>query len=255
MLLFTEATQTASFTWVDIVIIAILLIGVIVGVKKGFIDQLFALVGVIAVLVAALLLCKPIANALLTSDSGVIFDRLSAFLQEKFGGWEYYTTTPIVWSDVETNKHIIDTALQMVGAPAFLIGFGVFNGLFKGFSAEATTLAEQLPQQLTALVNCAIAFVVLFIVLLIVLAVVKKFFKNIVQLPLIKQIDKFLGAVFALVKNLALIVVILTVISILSSVVAPLGNFLNEVVYGQSWIGQNVLKPIMEIVLQFIAKT
>jgi len=255
MLLFTETVKATSFTWVDIVIIAILLIGVIVGIKKGFVDQLFALVGVVAVLVAALLLCKPIANAILTADSGVIFDKLSAFLSEKFAGWEYYTTTPIVWSDVETNKQIIDTALQMVGAPAFLIGFGVFDGLFKGFSTEPTTLAEQLPQQLTALVNYAIAFVVLFIVFLIVLAIIKKFFKNIVKLPLLKQIDRFLGAVFALAKNLAIIVVLLTVISILSSVIAPLGNFLNEVVYGQSWIGQNVLKPIMEIVLQFIAKT
>ena len=255
MLLFTENVQPASFSWVDIVIALILLIGVIVGIKKGFVDQLFALVGVLAVLIASLLLCKPVANAFLTADSGVIFDKLSAFLETKFGSWEYYTTTPIVWSDIETNKSIISTALQMVGAPAFLIGFGVFDGIFKGFSAEPTTLAEQLPQQLTALVNYAIAFVVLFIVLLIVLLIVKKFFKNIVKLPLIKQIDKFLGAIFALVKNLAIIVVILTVISILSSVVPTLGDFLTNVVYGQSWIGQNLLKPIMEIVLQFIAKT
>ena len=254
MLLFTEAINWASFSWVDIVIAVILLIGVIIGIKKGFVDQLFALVGVVAVLVASLLLCKPVANAILTTDSGVIFDKLSAFLETKLGAWEYYTTNPIVWSDTEANKSIIATALSLLGAPAFLVGFGVFDGVFKGFSAEATTLSQQLPQQLTALVNYAIAFVILFIVLLIVLAIIKKFFKNIVKLPLIKQIDKFLGAIFALVKHLAILVVILTVLSIMSSVVPTVGNFVNEVIYGQSWIGQNVLKPIMEIVLQFIAK-
>ena len=75
MLLFEGAT-TATFMWVDVVICFVLFVGFFIGWKKGFVDQLFSLVGIVAVLVLAVLMCKPIANVLMATDKGVIFDSI-----------------------------------------------------------------------------------------------------------------------------------------------------------------------------------
>ena len=146
MLLFETVTPT--FIWVDVVILVALLFGTIIGLKKGFVDQLFSLIGTVAVIGLALFLCKPIANMLMASDKGVIFDKVSAVLMEKLGGWEHYTTTQLVWSDIETNKGLINAALEMLGIPSFIVSFGIFNGIFNNFSTEPTTLQAQLPQLL-----------------------------------------------------------------------------------------------------------
>ena len=253
MLLFEGAT-TATFMWVDVVICFVLFVGFFIGWKKGFVDQLFSLVGIVAVLVLAVLMCKPIANALMATDKGVIFDKISGFLTEKLGSWEHYTTTQVVWSDVETNKGLINSALEMLGLPSFLISLGIFNGIFKGFSTQPTTLQEQLPQQLTTYVNYIVAFLILFVVLFIAVMIVKSILKKIVSQPLLKQVDQFLGILFGVLKNFVIIIAVFTAITFLSSIIQPLGNFMNETVYGVSWIGQKIIKPIMELVLQYIAK-
>jgi len=252
MLLLTNVTPT--FMWLDVVILVVLLIGLVIGLRKGFIDQLFSLIGIVAVIVLAVLMCKPVATALMASDKGVIFDKISSILLEKLGSWEYYTTTQVVWSDVETNKTLIATALEMLGMPKILVTFGVFNGIFRGLSAEPTTLQAQLPQQLTLYINYVIAFLILFVVLLVAVIIVKNILKKIVDLPILKQVDQFLGLLFGLLKNFAIIIAVFAVITFLSSIITPLGNFMSETVYGTSWIGHNIIKPIMELVMKYITK-
>lgn len=251
MLLFESAT---TFMWLDFVIIAILLAGVFIGIKKGFINQLFSLVGVFAAIIGAILLCKLVANNFMASDSGAIFDKIQEYTANKLGAWEYYETTPVVWSDTEANAGLINQTLTMLGLPAIIASLGLFNGMFESFSVEPSTLASQLPQTLTLYVNYAISFVILFIILSIAIWIAKKTLEKLVSLPLIAPINKLLGMIFAVVKNFIIIIAVFAVATFISSFITPVGDFINNVAYGQSWFGQNLIKPLVEWVMSLIIK-
>lgn len=245
---------TTTLMWLDFVIIAILLVGVFIGIKKGFIDQLFSLVGIFATIIGAILLCKLVANNFMASDSGAIFNKMQEFTANKLGEWEYYESTKVVWSDVETNAGLINQALTLLGLPAIIANLGLFNGMFKGFSAEPATLASQLPQTLTLYVNYAISFVILFIILSIAILILKKTLKKLASLPLIAPIDKLLGIIFAVIKNLITIIAVFVVATFISSFITPIGDFINNVAYEQSWFGQKLIKPIVEWIMSIIVK-
>lgn len=250
MILFGDAT---TFMWLDFVIIAVLLVGVFIGVKKGFIDQLFSMLGIFAAIIGAILLCKFVANNFMATNSGAIFDKIQEFTANKLGEWEYYESISVVWSDTETNAGLINQALTMLGLPEIISNLGLFNGMFENFSAQPATLASQLPQALTLYVNYAISFVILFIVLSIAIWITKKALKKLVSLPLIAPIDKLLGIIFAVSKNLIFIIAVFVVATFISSLITPIGDFINNVVYQQSWFGQNLIKPLVSWIMSLIA--
>ena len=240
------------FIWLDYIILVLLLVGVIIGLKKGFVDQLFSMIGIVAVVIGAVALCSTVANTFLSNESGAIFDNISSFVQEKLANWEYYSTTPIVWSDTATNEEIITQAITLLGIPAVFVKIGIFDGVFQKFPTTESTLESHLPKILTQYVNYAVAFIILFIIFAIVVFLLKRTLKKIVSLPIINVIDKFLGVIFGLAKNLMVIISVFVFASFLSTLITPIANFLSSVVYEKSWFGQTLIQPIVEWIISLL---
>ncbi len=233
MLMFLEEVASgffSNFNWVDYVIAGVILLGMIIGAKKGFIDQLFGILGTFGAIVGAILLCKTVGG--LMSTDGAIFDKVSSLLSEKFGEDPIYTTA-YDWS----NTANVNQALSTLGIPAFLSG--LFTNIFASFSPGGTpaVLSEVLPLEATKLVNYAIAFIVLLIVLAVIISILKKILTNIVKIPGISTLDKFLGFVLGAAFSALILVAICLGLSALTGIITPIGNFLDNTVYS-SYIGK-----------------
>ncbi len=233
MLMFLDGASSSFFSnlnWVDYVIAGVILIGMIIGAKKGFIDQLFGILGTFGAIVGAILLCKTVGG--LMSTDGGIFDKVSSMLNEKFGDAVIYTTEQD-WS----NTANINEVLSKLGIPGFLSG--LFTNIFASFSPNGTpvVLKNVLPLEVTKLVNYAIAFIVLLIVLAVIISILKKILTNIVKIPGISTLDKLLGFVLGAAFSAIILVAACLGLSALTGIFSPIGNFLDNTVYS-SYIGK-----------------
>ena len=247
MLCFFEGSFSFDMlNWVDYVMLGIVLVGIIIGAKRGFMDQLFALVGTFGAFMGAILLCKVVGK--LMGTDGIIFDKISEFLNGKFStdAGKLIYNQPLDWSD----KSNVDAALGIMGIPSFLSG--IFLKMFAKFSPDGqkAVLADVLPVSLTELVNCAIAFIVLLIVLAIVIAILKKVLLKAVKAPGIKTVDTLLGLILGAVFAVLLMVVVCLVATALATIIPKLLDFVNDTVY-QSYFGK-FLQKLVEWISGFV---
>ena len=88
--------------WFDVAFLIVIAVFMIIGAVKGFVDQLFGLLGVFVAIYLSTSLCGSVAK-IFPDDSGAIYTKIEQIADEKLGGSEYYDM-PVNWSDVEENK-------------------------------------------------------------------------------------------------------------------------------------------------------
>ena len=237
--------------WFDVAFLIVLAVFMIIGAVKGFVDQLFGLLGVFVAIYLSTSLCGSVAK-IFPDDSGAIYTKIEQIADEKLGGSEYYDM-PVNWSDVEENKEKTNEVINQLGVPGFIVELGLFNGIFKNFPEGETTLREVLPQQLTQTVNNVLVFIVLFILIMIVIAILKAILKKVAKIAGLNTINRLLGMAMGGIKITAIVVCVLAVLTIVGSFVGFIGNFVSNAVFTESAIGSSILKPIVEWVLTKIS--
>ena len=183
---------------VDLVVLAVLLIALIVGLAKGFVRQIFSLLGGIAALVVAIFTCTYVAE-FLSSSIPSIPESISAQLEGLLG---------LDGVLLQGTKEQIIESLSSTKIPAFL------------HELVATTISESagelnLTATLTGYVMIAIAFVVVFILSLIVFAILKKIFSALTSIGVLGAIDRILGMIFSIAVALVGLLVICIVLSLI----------------------------------------
>ncbi len=200
-----------SIAIIDIVAFVFLFIAIITGISKGFARQLLSLLGLIAAIAVAILLCGTV----------------SKFITEKMPGL-YASVESFVAKTMKLNTSAAQTeaalreALSNSAVPAFLHEALIKSVVESGF--EVAILAK-----VTGWALNVISFLFLFIVSRIIFAILKKIIFKFVELPFIRTVDKLLGLIFSLIKCILLITIILLVLSIfmgtkLNDLLIPNGN-------------------------------
>ena len=202
---------------VDLVVLAILLIALIVGLVKGFVGQIFALLGGIAAIVVAIFTCTYVAD-FLTATFPTIKESISAQVNSLLG---------IDGVLFEGAKEQILASLQQTTIPAFLHEVIADLIIQQGASLN-------LAETVTGWVITAIAFVVTFVLALIVFGIFKKIFKALTNIPAINAIDRILGMIFKVALTLAILVVIFIALSLFAN------TFVNELLQPVTEAGEQV---------------
>ncbi|MFA6796487.1 MAG: CvpA family protein [Bacilli bacterium] len=223
--LLPSSTQTIFFDWISIVYIVILVLGLIIGAKKGFFQMMLSLLGVIFCFVAAYFLAAPVASWAKSTfewDDTLINSIYDWFLSKSSAASQVLNR-----SDAEL---AMPTLVGALGVP------GVFQSYVSSFALSSIPEAgATLPvgiyiaEGLSNIAFTVASFLAVFIAAAIVLAILKHFAKELTKHNLIGSLDKFVGAAIGLVIAASVVVLVsygLTFLSVIGSASTYITNTL-----------------------------
>lgn len=186
-----------TFGVIDVIIVALLLIFLLAGLKKGFATQVLKLSRGILSAIASFFLADPLSKILeKTPLQGLVNGKIANLIANK-----YPIAGTIPMSSITTQTEL-EKAFEQAGLGGFLSKAA--NAIIKIDKIDTSEefLSGAVSGGLTSFALSAIAFAILFIVVLIVIGIISKTLKKIIDSSeLIKIIDKILGGAFSVLKG------------------------------------------------------
>ena len=167
--------------WIDYIIIAIIVLGMFIGVRKGFIMAVSNIVCLVASVFIAKEFYKPVAELLIKNTK--IEDSFSKFLVE--------------------NNLIRNLPSQVLENGSF---FGIKN-----------TAAGDINNFITILIINALAMIIIFVAARFSLSIIEAMLSGFFKLPGLKEINIFGGAVIGLASSVLILMVIFAFVIPMSS--------------------------------------
>lgn len=176
---------------VDLIIIAIVLLFVFIGYKKGLTGSLIKLLSFVIAVALAFMLYKPVANAIIENTE--IDDNIKEAITRTFNQEDN--------NEKEEEKNIPLTMVENIN-----------NEIENATNEVKTTIIEETTK---TIINVASA-IVIYIIVRIILLIVSLFASQITKLPLIKQADEIGGIVYGAVEGIVIVYIALSIISLIS---------------------------------------
>ncbi len=173
-----------AINWiVDISFLLIMAIGIIAGIKLGFVKAVAKPVKfVLAVVIAFALAANLSATVIEPLISAPITNHLTSFLSEKF-------------SDISAET--VDTLPTLVKFAAGLCGVDIAEvATNAGEGSIISAIVSQITDPFTSIICTAIAFILLFFVAKIVLSLLFAIVNRIIDNGIVGAVNKIIGAVF-----------------------------------------------------------
>lgn len=232
----TTATINTVFTVgviTDIIIIAILLVNVIAGAKKGFVYTAYRFLRLIISFIAAYFFAKPLAEIIKTTP---IHSSLSKSLEGSLSNYIDNAVSGVVHGSAENISEHIQASDSGIGA--LLKAFGrspeeIAAEYSRLMEQKAETAAEDLKQfiitPVTDAITIAISFILIFAISLLVLYLVMKLLNLVAEAPVINVLNRLLGGVAGAIAA----IIQIFVISIILDALLPLAGSAGIDILGQ----------------------
>lgn len=198
--------------YIDIALLAIMLIFLIVSAKRGFLITLLEVLVFAIAVISAANLCKPAANSIYDTFIGPnITEKVSASLSENS---DIMSSAGKASAVVDNLPKIIKDYILRTDPDENNITSEILNGDFSGTDA-AEKLSSDIAKPIAVL--SPVIFLLLSIVLSLLLSVVAKWLNKICKLPLIGTANTVLGGVFGILKGLIAVYFIGIILLLLSA--------------------------------------
>ena len=194
--------------YIDMALLAIMLIFLIVSAKRGFLITLLEVLVFAIAVISAANLCKPAANSIYDTFIGPnITEKVSASLSENSD----------IMSSAGKASAVVDNLPKIIKTDPDEnnITSEILNGDFSGTDA-AEKLSSDIAKPIAVTVLSPVIFLLLSIVLSLLLSVVAKWLNKICKLPLIGTANTVLGA-FGILKGLIAVYFIGIILLLLSA--------------------------------------
>ena len=178
----------------DLIIIAILVLSIIMGYKKGLINVVFNIFAFFIALIATIILYRPVANIIINNTE--IDDKIKSAIINN--------TT----EEKQSEESSSNTGMQKY------IEDAIKNTADEAKSQVIETIANTVSIRVVEILTS----IILFIVIRAVLIVLKVFTQAIANLPLIKQFNELGGVVYGIAKGLIIVYIILTIMYFVVSI-------------------------------------
>ncbi len=208
---------------VDLIIVAIIILAILIGMKKGLTVCLVNIFAVIIAIVVALAFCNPLAEFAITKTE--IGENVKQVIKNNIP----MSGTEI---NIQENKNLPQGIQEYINQTTKNINETKENSI--------DTIAEQLAKQ----VITVISFILIFILVRAILLIIKVVSKLINKLPILKQIDHIGGAVCGFIEGLVLVYVIFAGISMCAPAIKNT-KILTEI--NNSYIGKNMYNNNMVV--------
>ncbi len=179
---------------IDLVIIAILILSVFLGYKKGLVNVVFNICAFLVAIIATIILYKPVSNFIINNTD--IYDKIRTTIIGKYG----------------------ETATNSNEENSFGLTKYITQKIEDAASETKEKAVEAIADEIALKVIQVVAGIGLFIVIRIALIVLKFLSEGLAELPLIKQINKAGGTLYGLGRALIIIYILLNILFIVASI-------------------------------------
>lgn len=204
---------------VDLIIVAVMLLFIFLGYKKGLTGSLIKLLSFVIAIVLAVILYKPVGNVVI--ENTTIDDNIRTSLNETFGVQEN--------KQEEKNEENVPSSIM--------------NNINKEIENATDEVKTNVIDETTKTVVYVESAIVIFLAVKVVLLIVSLFTSQITKLPIIRQVDKIGGLAYGAIEGVVIVYAILAVISLTSvmwannAVVMAIGkSTLGEMLYNNNII-------------------
>lgn len=178
---------------VDLIIVAVLILFIITGFKKGLTGSLIKLASFAIALVLAIILYKPVANMVIENTQ--IDESIQAAIINTFEGEE------VQQEETKISTNILDS---------------INNDIQQATQEAKDNIIQTTAQETSTTIIYVGSGLGIFIIARFALFIISLFVKGITSLPILKQIDKAGGIIYGAVEGLVIIFIILGIISFTS---------------------------------------
>ena len=204
---------------VDLIIVAVMLLFIFLGYKKGLTGSLIKLLSFVIAIVLAVILYKPVGNVVI--ENTTIDDNIRTSLNETFGVQEN--------KQEEKNEENVPSSIM--------------NNINKEIENATDEVKTNVIDETTKTVVYVGSAIVIFLAVKVVLLIVSLFTSQITKIPIIRQVDKIGGLAYGAIEGIVIVYAILAVISLTSviwannAVVMAIGkSTLGEMLYNNNII-------------------
>lgn len=181
---------------IDIIILAILLLSIYMGYKKGLVNMIFKILTFFLAIIISFIIYIPVTNFIIKNTK--VDDNIKTFIVEKLSNEE----------DEKVDTEKLNTSL-------------VVENYITSYTYEIKNKGiESVAQELSIIIVRVVVFISIFIVARILLLFVKIFANILTAIPLIKEFNKAGGFIYGVIRGLILVWVILA----LTSIILPMTN-------------------------------
>lgn len=177
---------------VDLIIVAVMLLFIFLGYKKGLTGSLIKLLSFVIAIVLAVILYKPVGNVVI--ENTTIDDNIRTSLNETFGVQEN--------KQEEKNEENVPSSIM--------------NNINKEIENATDEVKTNVIDETTKTVVYVGSAIVIFLAVKVVLLIVSLFTSQITKLPIIRQVDKIGGLAYGAIEGIVIVYAILAVISLTS---------------------------------------
>lgn len=214
-----------NFNWLFFAVLAIFAVCIIVGWNRGFVRIVFSLAATIVSLVLTLILC-PLTINLLKTQSGVydaIYKGVDDFVDLEAA---YDKLVSQDKKDDVTLEEKVDSMMESIGLPSIIRKSVVNSEWFKNFSGkngsdlqktELSKLEKVICENLTATTINALGFIITLIVVMIALFIISKTLDLLTKLPVLHQVNTWLGIVAGAAEGLLIVWIFFTVVTMFAA--------------------------------------
>jgi uncharacterized membrane protein required for colicin V production len=207
----------ATFNYVDIAVLVLAVLTILIGIYKGLIKSMKGFFTTVLVFIGALFLTEIVSAALLnnTQLGDILSERMEGFVNS--WGVAFSGELQIMDGVVRVNSNG-----TFISSKEALGKLGVLSSFYDKIAIKAVpnggaSMADVIVPNVVKIVAAAVSFLVLFIALKIVLAIIRKGLNKITEAnPMLKKVDRGLGAVWGAAYGVASIFVILAIIRMLA---------------------------------------
>ena len=183
----------------DLIVIAVFVISVIAGAKRGFFRSLLSLVSTFVAFIAAWYFTPTVSgwlgeNFFDEKVAAVVCGKLKELLGGNGGGYDLDK----LFSD---SPEALGGLLESFGADREVLA-AEYGGLSSAGEEQIVRLSEKIASPVSSVLSNVCAFIGIFIATLLALFVVKLIVGLVVKLPVLHTLDTFLGVVFGVVAGL-----------------------------------------------------
>lgn len=183
---------------VDLIIIAIVLLFIIVGYKKGLTGSLIKLLSFAIAVVLALILYKPVANTIIQRTQ--IDENLENAIITTFRSQE--------------NNQIKQEKNQS-NMPETIVN-NINTQIDEATTEAKNAIVENTAMKTTKTIINIGSGILIYIIVRFILFIISIFAKQITKLPIIKQMDKTGGIIYGILEGMVIVYILLSIISLLS---------------------------------------
>ena len=213
---------------IDLIIVAVIGVCLFLGYRRGLTGSVLRILSFVLAIVIAFILFKPVSNFIINQTK--IDDNIQTAIQEKIVA---------VYANTTDGKVVIENM------PAVISDY--INETIENGSKTIEEASKEVSINVANMIINIVTWIFVFILARIVLSVVKILSKIVVNIPIIKQVDKAGGIIYGILEGVIIVYLVFAVVTFIAPILKndSITEQINHSYIGNKMYNDNILLKIV----------